>query len=81
MDARRHSTPKATMEVSDIGKYSDIPSLHAYCSQGLILDLHLTRKLSWEDAVSWAKEMHAEHVLKLLQSTYRPPMTSPRPVL
>ena len=41
-----------------------------YWRQGIILDLHLSQKLNWDDAVSWALELHAWGVLELLNTTY-----------
>ena len=60
------------MEVGDIGKKTGIEVIDIYNSKGIILDLHLSKELSYEDAVSWARELHAEEVLALLLGTYAP---------
>ncbi len=61
------------MDVSDIGTKCGIDCIDEYNAKGLILDSHLSGKLPYADAVSWAREMHAEEVLALLLGTYRPP--------
>jgi len=60
------------MKPEDIGSEGFAESLTKYRRKGMILDCHLTGKLSWRQAVELATFYDATEVLALLQGVYMP---------
>lgn len=59
------------MDHTDIGR-DDIPAMTEYKRNGLILDLHLNGKISWNQANELATFYNAVEMLELLNGAYRP---------